>query len=102
MKNKRIVAFFATVVFLLSFAAQASGLVIIKYYYRANCSWCDKEKPVLERVSANGLAEIEFINCDGSLIPTPTMKIVVNGKVVRTFVGYTEFNELYKVLKVYQ
>ena len=101
MKNKRVVAFFATAALsFYSLATMASDSIpIIKYYYKVNCSWCDKQKPILERISANRLAIIKPINCDGSFIPTPTMRIIVNGKVVKTFVGYTSFEDLVGALQ---
>ena len=72
--------------------------ITIKYYYKTNCSWCDKQKPILNQLKG---VKIIPINMDNYPMPTPTMRIVVDGKVVKTFVGYTDYSTLVSVIKSY-
>lgn len=81
----------------LCLSGSAFSLPLIKYYYTDSCMWCVKEKPIIQRIKKEGKAKVEFINASSGgfgVFLFPTIKILIDGKVVKTFIGFTSYNAI--------
>lgn len=88
------IALFTTV---LCWDVRASSKAMVTMYSRDDCSYCQQMIPVLNKIQQSGKANVRVIKV-GKWVVVPTIKITVNGKVTKTFVGFTPYSTLIRYL----
>lgn len=72
--------------------------ITIAYYTMDGCPWCVKQKPVLDRVVKDKNIRMTITENYSPSGIFPTIEIKVNGKVIKTLIGFTPYDEIVKYL----
>lgn len=88
-ESKVIKAIILCVLIIVSQAIFATQNITIKYYTAPWCAWCVKQAPIIDKIEKDKGINVVRIQSEDRVVPQ--IEIIINGKVVKTFLGFTPY-----------
>lgn len=70
--------------------------ITLKYYTAPWCSWCAKQAPIIDKIEKDKAIKVIRIQSEDRVVPQ--IEIIINGKTIKTFIGFTPYSEIVKYL----